>query len=105
MPFVIRPYRRLPMMTSVTYEHMFEDGEGIVWNLSPTGLRLSGTLPLAIGNVCSLRVKLAKNTHVSILAGVVRWIRGGELGIETLLMEKKSKSRLDAYIRDRMSML
>lgn len=103
MPFIIRPYRRLPMMTPVTYEHMFEGGEGTVWNLSPTGLRLSGTLSLAIGDVCSLRVKLAGNGHVSILAGVVRWVRGEQLGIETLLIEKKSKARLEAYIRDRMS--
>jgi len=103
MPFVIRPYHRLIAGCPVTYERLFEDGAGTVWDLSPTGLRLSGTLLLGVGDVCSLRVKLGGNSHVSILAGVVRWTRGEELGIETLLMEKKSKARLDAYIRDRMS--
>lgn len=96
MPFIIRPYRRLPAICPVTYERLFEDGEG-------AGLRLSGTLPLAVGDMCSLNVKLAGKSHVSILAGVVRWTRGEELGIETLLVEKKSKVRLEAYIQDRMS--
>jgi len=37
MPFVLRPYRRFPVVCPVTYEHWFREGEGIVWNLSPTG--------------------------------------------------------------------
>ena len=102
MPFVIRPYRRFPMTTSVTYERLFEDGEGTIWNLSRNGLHLSGTLPLAVGDVCSLRSKLPANTHVSVLAGVVRWARGEEFGIETLVMEKRAQGRLDADIRDRL---
>ncbi len=56
MSFVLRHYRRFPVVSPMTYEHWFREGEGIVWNLSPTGWRLSGTLPLQLGDVCSLRV-------------------------------------------------
>ncbi len=105
MPFVIRPYHRFIAGCPVTYERLLDDGTGTVWDISPTGLRLSGTLPLAVGEVCSLMVKLPSNTRVSILAGIVRWVRGEHFGIETLLMEKKAQRRLDAYIRDRMKEL
>ncbi len=49
MAFVLRPYCRFPAVCPVTYERLFEDGAGNVWNISPTGLRVSGTLPLQIG--------------------------------------------------------
>ncbi len=105
MAYIVRPYHRFPAACPVTYERLFEDGVGTVWNISPTGLRVSGTLPLQVGNVCSLKVTLPTHTHVSVLAGIVRWVRGEHFGIETLLMEKKAQRRLDAYIRDRMKEL
>jgi PilZ domain len=73
MPFTIRTYHRLIAGYPVTYERLFEDGKGTAWDLSPTGLRLCGTLPLAVGDVFSLKVKLPSRTRVSILAGIVRW--------------------------------
>ena len=37
MPFVLRPYRRIQVVSPVTYEHWWRAGEGIVWNLSLLG--------------------------------------------------------------------
>jgi hypothetical protein len=54
MAFVLRPYRRLPAVIPATYEHWLGEGEGIVWNLSSSGWRLSGDLLLALGDICSL---------------------------------------------------
>ena len=103
MPFVIRPYHRFPAGYPVTYERLFEEGQGIVWDLSPTGLRLSGTLPLEVGDVCSLKVKLPTNRGVSILAGIVRWVRGEDYGVQTVVMEERAQVELDNYIRNRMN--
>lgn len=61
MPYVVHSYRRFPVVSPVTYEHWFREGKGIVWNLSPTGWRLSGTLPLQLRDVCSLTVMLSTN--------------------------------------------
>lgn len=72
-------------------------------NVSSTGFRVSGTLSLQLGDVCSLKLKLPK--QVSILAGVVRWVHSDEFGIETLLMEKRDEARLAAYIRGRVTEL
>ncbi len=102
MPFVVHPYRRVPVVLSATYEHWLQEGEGIVWNLSPTRWRLSGTLPLALGDVCSLTILLPTNIQISVSAGIVRWVRGEECGLETLVMDGKAQARLDRYIREQM---
>lgn len=102
MAYIVRPYRRIPVVSPVTYEHGFQEGQGTVWNLSPTGWRLSGNLPLAPGDICSLTVTLPTNTPISVLAGAVRWVRGEDVGIETLAMDGQSQAQLGRYIRERM---
>lgn len=72
MAFVLCPYRRFPVVIPATYEHWFQEGQGIVSNLSPTGGRLSGDLPLALSDICSLTVMLPTNKSISIAAGLVR---------------------------------
>jgi hypothetical protein len=94
MPFVLRPYRRLPVVSSVTYEQ----GPRIVWNLSPAGWRLTGNLPLQPGDICSLSVILPTNTPVSVSAAIVRWVRG-ESSLETLVMNGMAQAQLGNYVR------
>ena len=48
MPFSIRPSRRFPVCCPVTYQCGLFEGYGTVWNLSLTGWRFSGNLPLRI---------------------------------------------------------
>lgn len=101
MPFVLRHYRRIPVVCPVTIEHWFREGQGVVWNLSPTGWRISGTLPLQCGDVCSFRVVLPTHKDVSVAAGVVRWVNGYDYGVETLVMDGKAQARLSRYIQER----
>ena len=56
MPFTIRPYRRLPVQCSVTYNAAPIQGQGTIWNLSYTDWRLSGDLPMRPGGTLSLTV-------------------------------------------------
>jgi len=101
MPYVLRPDRRFPVVASVTYDHWFQEGTGTVWNLSNSGWRLSGTLRLECGDVCSLCVMLPTYKTIAVAAGIVRWVRGEEFGLETLVMDGKAQARLGAYIRGR----
>ncbi len=105
MPFVVRPYHRLPVACPATYEHWFREGEGMVWNISPMGWRLSGDLPLEPGDICSLTMTLPTNKPISLAAGIVRWVRGQEYGIETLVMDGKAQAHLGKYIEERMKVL
>jgi hypothetical protein len=54
MPCSIRPYRRFPVQCSVTYNGGPFQGQGTIWNLSCTGWRLSGDLPMGPGEILSL---------------------------------------------------
>lgn len=102
MPFVIRPYHRVPVVCPVIYEHWFRESEGTVWNLSPMGWRVSGALPLERGDVCTLNVMLPTNKQVSVAAGIVRWVRGQDYGIETLVIDEEAQAHLNGYIQERM---
>ena len=101
MPFSVRPYRRSPVQCSVAYNAGPFQGQGTVWNLSCTGWRFSGNLPLRIGEVCSLTVNLSIRPRLYVAAGIVRWVRGEEYGVETLVMDDESREDVEQYICQR----
>jgi hypothetical protein len=98
MPFSIRPYRRFPIFCPVTYHAGLSEGQGTVWNISLNGWRLSGDLPLRIGQAVPLTVTLSNQQSMFVAAAIVRWKRGEEYGLETLVMEKRTQGRLEHYI-------
>lgn len=105
MPYVFRPHRRFPIFSPVRYEIQRQDGQGTVTNLSANGWRLYGNLPAKRGDVCSMKVRLTPGNWVAVSAGIVRWVRGAECGIETLVMNDESQCRLTDYIQERINTL
>jgi PilZ domain len=99
MAFSIRPSRRSPVQCSVTYHAGSVEGQGTVWNLSLNGWKLSGDLPLRVGERCSLTVNLPNQESIVVAAAIVRWVRGQEYGLETLEVEKQTHSRLEHAIK------
>lgn len=102
MPFTIRQFRRVPACCSVTYQRGLAEGHGIVWNLSISGWRFSGNLPLQLGDVCSLTVNLPTQQQVFVAAGVVRWVRGEEYGVESLVVDCDSRKEMAHFVRQRV---
>jgi hypothetical protein len=72
MPFSVRPYRRFPVQCSVTYHAGPFQGHGTVWNLSRSGWRLSGDLPMRPGETLSLTVTLPNQQSIVVAAAIVR---------------------------------
>ena len=105
MPYVFRPHRRFPIFSPVRYEIHHRDGYGTVMNLSSTGWRLHGNLSAKQGDVCSMKVRLTAGKWVSVAAGKLRWVRGEECGIETLVMNDESHATLNDYIQERIKAL
>lgn len=87
------------------YESATREGYGTVMNVSSLGWQVSGSLLLAPGDVRSLKVRLTVREWVSMAAGKVRWVRGEDAGIETLVINEESEARLNAYILDRVKAL
>ena len=102
MPFTLRPIRRFPVCCPVTYQCGLFEGHGTVWNVSLTGWRFSGNLPLRIGEVCSLTVSLPTQPRLYVAAGIVRWVRGEEYGVETLVIDDESREDMEQYLWQRL---
>jgi hypothetical protein len=81
MPFSIRPFRRYPVQCSVTYNAGSFQGHGTVWNLSRSGWRLFGNLPMRSGETLSLTVTLPNEQCIEVPEDVVRWSRGQEFAV------------------------
>ena len=90
MPLSIRPYRRFPVCCPVTYHAGLFEGQGIVWNLSVNGWRLSGDVPLRVGQTCFLTVHLPNQLSLFVAGAIVRWVRDQEYGLETLVVDRQT---------------
>ena len=99
MPFVLRPFRRFPVPCSVTYHSGRFQGHGMVWNLSCTGWRLSGDLPMRSGETLSLIVTLPNEQRIEVPEAVVRWSRGQEFAVENVMIEPHIHARLQHYVK------
>jgi len=99
MPFTLRLYQRFPVHCSVTYHAGLFQGQGTVWDFSLIGWKLSGDVPLRVGQTCSLTVNLPNEESIVVAAAIVRWVRGQEYGVETLAIEKQTHSRVEHLVK------
>jgi hypothetical protein len=99
MSFSIRPFRRFPVHCSVKYNAGHFEGHGTIWNLSVNGWRLSGDLPMGAGETLTLMVILPNKQCIQILLAVVRWSRGQEFAVETVMVEPYTQARLQQYVQ------
>ena len=98
MPFSIRPFRRFPVQCPVSYNAGSFQGQGTLWNFSVNGWKLSGDVPLQVGQRCSLTVTLPDQPSFFVSVAIVRWTRGQEYGLETLAIDKQVHSQLEHVI-------
>ena len=99
MPFTLRLYQRFSVHCPVTYHAGLFQGQGSVWDFSLIGWKLSGDVPLRVGQTCSLTVNLPNEESIVVAAAIVRWVRGQEYGLETLAIEKQTHSRVEHVIK------
>ena len=99
MPFSIHPFRRFPVKCSVTYNAGPFQGQGTVWNLSCSGWRLSGDLPMRSGEPLSLTVTLPNVQRIEIPEAVVRLSRDQEFAVENVKIEPHAEARLKHYVK------
>ena len=99
MPFTLRLNQRFPVHCSVTYRAGLVQGKGTIWNFSLIGWKLSGDVPLQVGQTCSLTVNLPIEENIVVAAAIVRWVRGQEFGLETLSIEKQTHARVEHVIK------
>jgi hypothetical protein len=99
MSFIIRSYRRFPVQCPVSYNAGTSQGLGTVWNFSLNGWKLSGDVPLRVGQTCPLTVTLPNQESIFVDAAIVRWVRGQEYGLETVTVDKPTQSRVKHMVK------
>jgi len=50
--------------------------------------------------VCSLTVILPRYQPIYVAAGIVRWVRGEEYGVETLVTDDESRDDVEEYLAE-----
>ena len=100
MSFSIRPHRRFPVCCPVTYHTGLSEGHGTIWNLSVNGWRLSGDVPLRVGQTCPLTVHLPNQETLVVTTAIVRWVRDWdqEYGLETVVVNEQTQSRVELLV-------
>jgi hypothetical protein len=83
---------------AVTYNVVLFQGKGTIWNLSCTGWRLSGDLPMRPGETVSLSVTLPNEQRIEAPEAVYRWSRGQEFAVENVVIEPHT-ARLHHYVK------
>lgn len=66
MPLTLRRYRRFRLQGAVTYDAGPFQGQGTIWNLSYTGWRLTGDLPMRHGEILSTTVTLPNEQQKAV---------------------------------------
>jgi hypothetical protein len=82
----------------VTYHAGLREGHGLVWNLSVNGWRFSGDVPLRVGQTCPLTIDVPDQHPLFVGAVTVRWVRGQEYGVETVVVEIPTQSRVAHWV-------
>ena len=99
MPFSIRPFRRFPVHCAVTYHAGPFQCQGTIWNLSCTGWRLSGDLPMRLGETLSLTVTLPNEQCIVVPEAIVRWSRGQEFAVDNVVIAPHTHARFQHYVK------
>jgi hypothetical protein len=78
---------------------LLQEGRGIVWNVSMNGWRLSGDVPLTLGKTYPLYVHVPNQLSLVVAGAIVRWNRGQEYGLETLVVDRQTQSRVAQIVQ------
>lgn len=72
-----------------------------MWNLLLKRAVPLWDLPFRVGETCSFTIHLPNQQNIYVAAAIMlmRWVRGQESGLESLLIEKQTHDRLKHYVR------
>lgn len=102
--FAVRTHHRLPVACTVYYANAELDGTGNLWNLSLTGCRVDGNVPVRAGMRFKLLVLLpGKHASLVIREAQVAWTRGQEFGLSLVSVQAHEAARLEKFVRQKIA--
>ncbi len=96
-----RQEQRYPVQCSLAYSGDLIDGNGTVFNLSPSGCGIRPTKSVLAGSYLHLFLYLgAEEVPLKIELAVVRWVQASLLGLEFIRISSWQRMRLKQHLAD-----
>lgn len=96
----LRSFPRFQVRFRSTFSSpLMTGGEGLVTNVSIGGCRVSSSAKVAKNTELELHLYLTdRDVPLEVNRAAVRWVSGGEFGMEFLQMDGAATTRLQAYL-------
>lgn len=99
----LRRSERVTVCCHLTYSGFTEDtlivGEGTAVDLSKDGVGIEGNQPVAPGMRLTLCLALPDTEGPLLIDEVcVKWVKGSRFGVESCLIDRRSRLRLDHFL-------
>ena len=101
MPFLIRPFRRFPVCCPETYQCGLLRARAPMESLAH-GLALPWQSAAASRGSLLAHGEPADSAGIYVAVGFVRWVRGEEYGVETLVIDNESLEDMERYLRQQV---
>ena len=86
---------RVPVRYSASIQCDTGAGEGVLFDLSPTGCRMRSDIAMNAGAYLALRIAVTQEpTPVAVEVSVIRWCKDGHFGVEFLRYSQGDRERV-----------
>jgi hypothetical protein len=94
-----RQFPRIPLVIVTVVASEQHSGHSVLLDLSPTGAKLSSTLPLQPSDYVALNLSLPfREPSLEVVLAAVRWVQGGNFGVEFIQITPSEQSRLKDFL-------
>ncbi len=99
----LRRSERVTVSCHLTYSGFTENellvGEGAAIDISQEGVGIEGNQPVELGMHLTLCLALPDNEGPLLIDEVrIVWVKGARFGVESVLIDKRSRQRLDHFL-------
>lgn len=90
-----RGHLRVPVHYPASIQCDTGTGEGVLFDLSPTGCRMRSDIVMNAGAYLALRIAVAQEpTPLAVEVSVIRWCKDGHFGVEFLRYSQGDRERV-----------
>ena len=90
-----RGHLRVPVHYPASIQCDTGAGEGVLFDLSPTGCRMRSDIAMNAGAYLALRIAVTQEpTPVAVEVSVIRWCKDGHFGVEFLRYSQGDRERV-----------
>jgi hypothetical protein len=96
-----RCHLRVPVRYPASIQSDIGAGEGVLFDLSPTGCRMRSDIALNAGAYLTLQIAISQErAPLAVEVSIVRWCKDGNFGVEFLRYSQGDRERVTSLLGD-----